>query len=181
MTRCPTLRRLITIRQRVSPFNITIIQAYAPTSNYSDGDVENFYEEVQKVLDKALKKDILVVQGAKIGKEACKDRKGTCGHHCNTKSNDRGRRLLEFASYNDLVVNTYGPHKTCRKITWHSRDGKKHNQIDYIMVKKRFKTSVNIAKTRSFPGHDIGSDRGLLMMTFKLHLKRAKKTMQNKD
>ena len=43
------------------------------------------------------------------------------------------------------------------------------------MVKKRFKRSVNIAKTRSFPGADIGSDHELVMMTFKLHLKRAKK------
>ena len=42
------------------------------------------------------------------------------------------------------------------------------------MVKKRFQTSVNIAKTRSFPGADIGSDHELVMMTFKLHLKRAK-------
>ena len=39
----------------------------------------------------------------------------------------------------------------------------------------RFKTSVNIAKTRSFPGADIGSDHELVMMTFKLHLKRAEK------
>ena len=96
------------------------------------------------------KKDILVVQGdwnAKLGEEACKDWKGTCGHQCNTKSNDRGRQLLEFASYNNLVVaNTFGPHKTSIKITWHSPDGKTHNQSDYIMVKKRFKTSVNICQ-----------------------------------
>ena len=179
MTCCPISSRLITIRLRASLFHITIIQAYAPASNYSDDDVEYFYEELQKVLDKTPKKDILVVQGdwnAKIGEEACKDWKGTCGHHCNTKSNDRGRRLLEFASCNDLVVaNTFGPHKTSRKITWHSPGGKTLNQIDYIMVKKLFKTSVNIAKTRSFPGADIGSDHELVIMTFKLHLKRAKK------
>ena len=93
-----------------------------------------------------------------------------------TKSNDRGRQLLEFASFNDLVVaNTFGPIKTSRKITWHSPDANTHNQIDYIMVKKRFKTSVNIAKTRSFPGANIGSDHDLVMMTFKLYLKRRKK------
>ena len=114
MTCCPISSRLITIRLRANPFNISIIQAYASTSNESDDDVEYFYEELQKVLDKTPKTDILVVQGdwnAKIGEEACKDWKGTCGHHCNTKSRDRGRRLLEFASYNDLVVaNTFGPH-----------------------------------------------------------------------
>ena len=42
-------------------------------------------------------------------------------------------------------------------------------------MKKRFKTSVDIAKTRSFPGADIGSDHELVMMIFKLQLKRAKK------
>ena len=119
MNCCPISSRLITIRLRASPFNITIIQAYTPTSNYSDDDVEYFYEELQKVLDKTPKRDILVVQGdwnAKIGEEASKDWKGTCGHHCKTNSNDRGRRLLEFASYNDLVVaNTFWPHKTSRK------------------------------------------------------------------
>ena len=61
------------------------------------------------------KKDIFVVQGewnAKIGEEACKDWKGTCGHHCNINSNGRGRQLLEFASYYDRVVsNTFGPTK----------------------------------------------------------------------
>ena len=89
--------------------------------------------------------------------------------------NDRGRRLLEFASCNNLVVPyTFCLHKTFRKITWHSPDGKTHNQIDYIMVKNRFKTSVNIAKTRSFPRADIGSDHDVVMMTFNLHLKGKK-------
>ena len=63
MTCCPISSRLITIRLRASPFNITIIQAYAPTSNYSNDDVEYFYEELQKVQDKTPKEDILVVQG----------------------------------------------------------------------------------------------------------------------
>ena len=72
-------------------------------------------------------------------------------------------------------LNTFGPHKTSRKFAWHSPDGKTHNQIDYIMMKKRFKTSVNITKNRSFSGADIGSDHELVMMTFKSHLKRKKK------
>ena len=179
MTCCPISSRLITIRLRDSPFNITIIQAHAPASNYNDDDIEYFYEELQKVLEETPKTDILVVRGdwkPTIGEEACKDWKGTCGHHCNTKSNDGGRRLLQFAGYNDLVVaNTFGPHKTSKKITWHSPDGKTHTQIDYIMVEKRFKTRVNIAQTRSFPGADIGSEHELVIMTFKLHMKRAKK------
>ena len=43
------------------------------------------------------------------------------GHAANTETNERGLRLLEFASYNNLkVVNTCGPHKPSRRWTWHS-------------------------------------------------------------
>ena len=72
------------------------------------------------------------------------------------------------------VANTFGPHKSSRLWTWHSPGGDYHNQINYIMVKRRLKSSVNIAKTRSFPGTDIGSDHELVMMTFRLHLQRVK-------
>ena len=82
---------------------------------------------------------------------------------------------MKFASLNDLkLANTFGPHKASRRWTWHSPNGKHHNQIDYIVIKRRFQTSVNIAK-RSFPGVDIGSDHDLVMMTFKLHLKKVSK------
>ena len=65
-----------------------------------------------------------------------------------------------------------GHHKASRRWTWHSPHGQHHNQIDYILVRKRFKTGVNIARTQSFPGVDIGSDHNLLMMTFRLRLKK---------
>ena len=95
---------------------------------------------------------------------------------CNSVTNDRGYRLLEFAKTNELkIVNTFGPHKKSRIQTWHSPGGIYHNQIDYILVSKRLSTSVNINKTRSFPGADIGSDHDMLMMTFSLHLKNTKK------
>ena len=84
-----------------------------------------------------------------------------------TQKQMRGHRLLEFAMYNELMLaNTFGPHKTYRRWTWHSPDGKHRNQIDYILVKRRFHTGVNIARTGSFPGANIGSDHHLLMTTF---------------
>ena len=72
-------------------------------------------------------------------------------------------------------MNTFGPHKASRRWTWHSPGGEHHNQIDYIMIKSRFHSSVNIAKTRSFPGADIGSDHELVMMAFALRLKKCRK------
>ena len=50
-----------------------------------------------------------------------------------------------------------------------------HNQINYILVGKRFRSEVNSARTWSFPWADIGSDHDLLMMTFRLRLKRINK------
>ena len=180
----PVSSRLITIRLRASPFNITIIQAYAPTTDYDDEDVEDFYDQLQEVIDQTPKKDILVVQGdwnAKIGEDACTNWKGTCGRFCNTETNERGLRLLEFASDNNLMLaNTFGPHKPSRRWTWTSPNGEHHSQIDYIMVKRRFQSSVNITRTRSFPGADIGSDHELVMMTFRLHLRKVKKQGQTR-
>ena len=88
-------------------------------------------------------------------------------------------RLLELATFNNLVLtNTLGPHKPSRRWTWHSPDGKHHNQIDYILVEKRFRSGVNIHRTRSFPGADIGSDHNLVMMTFQVRLKKTRKPNQ---
>ena len=87
--------------------------------------------------------------------------------------------LLECATFNNLVLtNTLGPHKPSRRWTWHSPDVKHHNQIDYILVKKHFRSGFNIHRTRSFPGADIGSDHDLMIMTFQVRLKMAKQPNQ---
>ena len=69
----PVSSRLISIRLRAAPFNITIIQLYAPTSGHDDSEVDHFYQKLQETIDQTPKKDILVVQGdwnAKVGKDA---------------------------------------------------------------------------------------------------------------
>ncbi len=104
----------LTIRLRAVPFNITIVQAYAPTSDYDDNKIEKFYDQLQNVIDQTPKKNILVVQGdwnAKVGRDACGNWQGICGPFCNDDINERGLRLLEFATFNDLVLaNTFGHH-----------------------------------------------------------------------
>ena len=72
----PISSRLITICLRTTPFNIIVVQAYAPTTDYDDEKIEGFHEKLQEVLDQIPKKDILIVQGdwnAKVGKDACKN------------------------------------------------------------------------------------------------------------
>ncbi|GFS04185.1 craniofacial development protein 2 [Elysia marginata] len=114
---------------------------------------------------KCRRRDIIVAQddwNSKIGEDAQEDWEGACGQHCNQVTNDRGLILLEFAKYNGLkIMNTFARHKLSRRWTWHSHGGEYHNQIDNIMLKRRFQSSVNIAQTRSFPGADVGSDHEL--------------------
>ena len=135
--------RLITIHLRVVPFNITVVHMYAPMSDYDDNEIEEFYDQLQNVIDKTPKKDILVVQGgwnAKVGKDACGNWQGICGPFSINDTNERGLRLLEFATFNDLVLaNTFGHHKTSRRWTRHSQNGQHHNQIYYILVRKHFR------------------------------------------
>ena len=64
--------RMISVRFQGKPFNITIIQVYAPTSNIEEAEVEQFYEDLQDHLELTLKKDVLFIIGdwsAKIGSQ----------------------------------------------------------------------------------------------------------------
>ena len=111
-----------------------------------------------------------------MGKDSFKDWPKQQGPYCNDKTNDRGLRLLEFANYNDLVIaNTLGNHKKQQIMTWHHPNGANHGQIDYILVQTRFKSSVYTGRTRTFPRPDIGSPHDLVMMTFKLKLRKMAK------
>ena len=63
---------MISVRFQGKPFNITVIQAYAPTSNAEEAEVEQFYEDLQGLLGLTLKKDVLFIIGdwnAKTGSQ----------------------------------------------------------------------------------------------------------------
>ena len=138
--------------------------------------VDHFYQQLQETIDQTPKKDILVVQGdknAKVGKDAQADWGEVCGPYCNVETNERGLKVLEFATFNNLVLTT--PLALTNHPEDDSPDRKHHNQIDYTLVKKRLRPGVNIHRTRSFPGADIGSDNDLVMMTFQVRLKKARK------
>ena len=116
---CPVSSRLITIRLRAVPFNITKVQTYAPTSDY-DGNKIEFYDQLQNVIDQTPKKDILVVQGdwnAKVGRDACGNWQGICGPFCNYDTNERGLRGTFNAAVTETANEILG--KRCqKKKTW---------------------------------------------------------------
>ena len=175
----PVSSRVITIRLSAKPMNVTIIQAYAPTTDHDDDRVEEFYEDLENTMKAVPKKDLLIVQGdwnAKVGPDSYDQWAGTVGKFSTGETNDRGLRLLEFATSNKLTLaNTLFPLKMSRRTTWHSPNGLVHNQIDFILTPRRFKSSINKARTRTYPGADIGSDHDLVLMVMKLKLKKKYK------
>ena len=175
----PISSRVIILRLAAQPFNISIVQVYAPTSEASDEDMDAFYQELNSQMKEIPKKDIVLVIGdwnAKVGTDAYPTWEGTAGRFGLGLTNERGLGLLEFAKYHDLVLaNTLHPQKSSRKSTWHSPDGKTHNLIDYIMINRRYLTSLSLAQTRSFTGADIGSDHELVMTNMRLKLKKIRK------
>ena len=139
----PSLQQAHHHRLRAVPFNITIVQAYAPTSDYDENEIEEFYDQLQNVIDQTPTKDIFVVQGhwnAKVGKDAFENWQGICGPFHNGDTSKRGLGLLEFSTFNDLALaNTFGHHKASIRWTWHSQNGQHHDQINHILVRKRFR------------------------------------------
>ena len=73
------------------------------------------------------------------------------------------------------AANTFVHHKASRRWTWHTPNGQNHDQFNYISVRNRVQSGVNVSRTRNFPGADIGSYHNLLMTTLHLHLKRISK------
>ena len=100
------------------------------------------------------KKDVLVALGdwnAKVCRVVCENLQGVCGPFYKDDTNERGLRLLVFGTFNDLVLaNTFCHKKASRRWTWHRPNGQHHSQIDYILVRKRFRSGVNSAKNEVF-------------------------------
>ena len=85
--------------------------------------------------------------------------------------NKKGQRLTEFCQENALVIaNTLFQQHKRRLYTWTSLYGQHWNQIDYILFSQRWRSSIQSAKTR--PGAACGSDHELLIVKFRLKLKK---------
>ena len=167
--------RMISVRYQGKPFNIMVIQAYAPTSNAEEAEVEQFYEDLQDLLELTPKKDVPFIIGdwnAKVGNQ---ETPGVTGKFGLGVWNEAGQRLIEFCEENALVIanSLFQQHKR-RIYTWTSPDGQHQNQTDYILCSQRWRSSIQSAKTRL--GADCGSDDELLIAKFRLKLKKVGKT-----
>ena len=153
---------MISVRLQGKPFNITVIQVNAPTSNTEETEVEWFYEDLQDFLEPTPKKDVLFIIGDWNAKVGSQETPGVIGKFGLRIRNDAGQRLLEFCQENTLIIgNTLFQQHKRRLYTWTSADGQHQNQINYILCSQRWRSSIQSAKTG--PGVDCGSDHELLL------------------
>ena len=88
-------------------FNITVIQVYAPTSNAEEAEVEQFYEDLQDLLELILQKDVLFTIGDWNAKVESQEIPGVIGKFDLGVQNEAGQRLTEFCQENALgIANT---------------------------------------------------------------------------
>ena len=164
--------RMIFVCFQGKPFNITVIQVYAPTSNAEEAEVEWFYEDLQDLLELTSKKDVLFIIGT--GVQGTQEIHGVTGKFGLGVQNEAGQRLIEFCQENALVTaNTLFQQHKRRLYTWTSSDDQHQNHTD-ILCSQRWGSSIQSVKTR--PGADCGSDHELLIAKFRLKLKKVGKT-----
>ena len=103
---CSTLKndRMISLHFQDKPFNISVIQDYAPTSNADEAEVERFYKDLQDLLELTPKKDVLFIirdWNAKVGGQ---ETPGVTGKFGLEVQKEPGQRLIEFCQENTLVI-----------------------------------------------------------------------------
>ena len=117
--------RMISVRFQGKPFNITVIQAYAPTSNAEEPEVEWFHEDLQDLLELTPKKDVLFIIGDWNAEVGSQETPGVTGKFGLGIRNEAGQSLIEFCQENALVIANalFQQHKR-RLYTWH------HQMVD---------------------------------------------------
>ena len=122
---------MISVRFQGKPFNITVIQVYAPTSNAEEAEVEQFYEDLQDLLDLTPQKEVLSIIGNWNAKVGSQETPGVTGKFGLGIRNEAWQRLIEFCQKNTLVIANilFQQHKR-RLYTWASPDGQHRNQTD---------------------------------------------------
>ena len=118
-------QQIISVHFQGKPFNITVIQVYALTSNAEEAEVEWFYEDLQDFSELTSRRVVLFIIGdwnAKIGSQ---ETPGVTGKFGLGVQNEAGQRLIEFCQENTLVIaNTlFQQHKRIL-YTWTSLDGR---------------------------------------------------------
>jgi len=171
--------RVILVKLEAKPFNLNIVQVYTPTSDSTEEEIDDFYEHIESALQQCKSQENTIILGdfnAKVGEGR---QENVVGPHGLGTRNERGDRLVEWAKRNDFVIaNTWFKLPNRRRWTWRSPGNNIRNQIDYILIKERYRNALKACK--AYPGADCGSDHNPVIAKMELKLRKLKKSQQNK-
>ena len=164
---------MILVHFQGNPFNIRGIQVYASTTNAKEAEVEEFYEDLQDLLELTPKKMSFSSYGTGMQNRKSRDTWNNRQVWLGVQT-EAGQRLTEYCQENTLVIaNTLFQQHKSQLYTWTSPDGQYCNQIDYILCSLRWRSCIQSVKIR--PGADCGSDHELFIAKFRLKLKKGKR------
>ena len=135
--------RMTSVHFQGKPFNIMVIQAYAPTSNTEEAEVEQFYEDLQDLLEQTPQKYVLFIIRDWNVKVESRETPGVTGKFGLEVQKEAGQRLIKFSQENSLAIeNTHFQQHKRRLYICTSLDGQHWNQIDYILCSQRWRSSI---------------------------------------
>ena len=137
---------MISVHFQGKPFNIMVMQVYAPTSNSEEAEVEWFYEDLQDLLELTPKINVLFIIGDWNAKVGSQETPGVTGKFGLGIRNEEVQRLIEFCQFAQVIENTLFQQHKRRLYTWTSPDGQHRNQIDYILCSQRCRNSIRQQK-----------------------------------
>ena len=115
---------MISVHFQGKPFNITVIQVYAPINNAKEAEFEWFYEDLQDLLELTPPKDVLFIIEDRNAKGGSQETPGVTGKFGLGVQNEAGQRLIEFCQENALLIeNTLFQQHKRLLYTWTSPDG----------------------------------------------------------
>ncbi|XP_063590543.1 craniofacial development protein 2-like [Penaeus indicus] len=169
------LGKFNTICNEMDRNNIAVLGVSETNCTATDDEINEFYESLQEALDSIPRRDIQLILGdfyVKVGKQTYTSE--TIGTFGLGEQNERGEKLLDFCKANNLSIsNTFHKHHPRHLYTWTSPDNKMRNQIDYILLNTKWRSSIKDVKTR--PRADCNSYHQLLTIDIKLRLKKMQK------
>ena len=173
----PIIGRLMTAKFITSHAKVSIVQCYAPTNERDDADQDAFYQQLQDVVGKIPRHDILIVVGdlnAQIGGS----RSGfehVLDPHAFGNRTDNGDRFTKFCAMNSTKIwLSLFDHKNIHNITWTSNDHTTKTQIEHIASGPSWRMPC-LQDVRVYQRADVCSDHHLSIAKMKIKLKRQKR------
>ena len=143
---------MILVHFQGKPFDITVIQVYAPTTNAKEAEVDQFYEDLQDLLEwppwgQVAGEDVIFIIGHWNAKVGSQEIPGVTGKLALEDKWVRAK-VNGICQQNTLVIaNTHFQQHRRWLYTWTSLDSQYQNQIDYILCTQRWRSSIQSTKT----------------------------------